>query len=602
MNTGKKLILFSVFALLSATVRAEESEPHFTASFIITTLRTAIHDTPYLDECPKGVAIGSDQIWWKGLSPPDRDRLTGGGQKEAASRSPMANFRGPHGEDICWNPTVVTDPPLRTIEGHLGYGLNLDGTQDGRPTPDSCSHEKFQDPESGAPVDNQMARLVGCIQGWRPGGYIEAVSDTERLASSEGVTLIEISGTGDLKNASNVRVQFFRAADPFPKDSQGGVLPYGSYRTGVDQRYGATAQGRIVDGILTTEPVDARLPFYGNRVETEFDFRALRLRAKISDDKAEGLLAGYQDLDNWWDYTRKMGYLQETAQFDCPALYVAAHRLADGYPDASGQCTALSTAYKFSAVRAFIVSGTRESGFMGIATDNGASNAALPAGIGRQMTPLGEVLAARGGFTLYYPTDGCRKDCDPDFEPLPAPVAAVPSAGWTVVKMEDGSTQWARMNQPLFTCRRDFKPGVALCADAHWRLIIVQPRPALPNWITTQPSELGPILADADGRTLYSFIGDMAQFNKQICGPECMALHWKAVAAGPDAKAVGDWAPADLPQGRIWTVRQRPVYIYLDDQGPGAIAGHRFGGASVSVKNWFSAIKRDDFTISTAGN
>ena len=44
------------------------------------------------------------------------------------------------------------------------------------------------------------------------------------------------------------------------------------------------------------------------------------------------------------------------ADFDCPALYEAVHKLADGYPDPkTGQCTAISSAYFIEAVAAFVI-------------------------------------------------------------------------------------------------------------------------------------------------------------------------------------------------------------------------------------------------------
>ena len=59
----------------------------------------------------------------------------------------------------------------------------------------------------------------------------------------------------------------------------------------------------------------------------------------------EGMIAGYQDLANFWDYIQRYEYLLVTGQFSCPGIYVAMHELADGYPDPkSGECTALSAA------------------------------------------------------------------------------------------------------------------------------------------------------------------------------------------------------------------------------------------------------------------
>ena len=68
------------------------------------------------------------------------------------------------------------------------------------------------------------------------------------------------------------------------------------------------------------------------------------------------MIAGYRDFDNFWDYIRKWEYLSVTGQFSCPAIYVAAKELADGYPDPdTGECTALSSAYTIEAVPSFII-------------------------------------------------------------------------------------------------------------------------------------------------------------------------------------------------------------------------------------------------------
>ena len=46
---------------------------------------------------------------------------------------------------------------------------------------------------------------------------------------------------------------------------------------------------------------------------------------------------------------------------NCPSMYVAAHELADGYPDPeTGQCTHLSSAFDIGAYAAFIIHPDKE--------------------------------------------------------------------------------------------------------------------------------------------------------------------------------------------------------------------------------------------------
>ena len=345
-------------AIDPVSAASSATAPQKKFSFVVVGLSMAVYETEYMDECPEGLALSNDELWWLNTPPAVRAQMTNEGDKEPEKWLAFSNLRGPHGEDACWNPTLVNDPPLRTVQGRLSYGMNLDGTQDGHATPQSCPHRKFTGVDQRPGVDNQLYRVVGCTYGWRASGFIARGANTERRDSSQGVILVEISGVDDWHTDGDVKVAFYRAVDALPKDSVGNILPYASYRIDDPSRYGTITQGRMRNGVLTTDPVDAHLPFYGNLTYTEMHIRGLRLELHATPDGrgAEGLLAGYQDLDNWYDYIRKIEYLTTTGQFSCPAFYAAAKRLADGYPDPkTGDCTALSAAFRIEALPAFVI-------------------------------------------------------------------------------------------------------------------------------------------------------------------------------------------------------------------------------------------------------
>src|SRR3954471_17421135 len=174
MRISKTLVLPVLVAM--QCIAPAQAMAKKTLGFVVPSWSTAIYETKYYEECPEGLAIGNDELWWKGLTPKDRDRLTNGGGMEPVDppRRPMSVLRGPNKEDVCWNPTIVKDPPLRMVRGKTGLGMNLDGTQDGAATAKTCKHEKFTTPDGKTKVDNQMYRLVGCIYGWRKGEYVEA--------------------------------------------------------------------------------------------------------------------------------------------------------------------------------------------------------------------------------------------------------------------------------------------------------------------------------------------------------------------------------------------------------------------------------------------
>ncbi len=363
LTLGRRWISAGLALLLASAAAAPPSTggPQ-TLAYVIANFNNAVYETQFMDECPEGPAIGNDEMWWRGLSRADRDKLTENGLVQPVDRRFASVLRGPKGEDVCWNPTVIKEPPLRTVQGVVSYGFNLDGSNDDQATPKSCPHKNFVS-ERGTPgVDNQMYRLLGCHYGWRHNGVLDTFGNEERRNSGRGVILMEITGVTDPRNSPDVRVAFYRAADPFSIDAAGRILPYASYRVDSNAgkpRYGAVARGRIVDGVLTTEPIDAKLPFYANSAFAEIQLRDMHLSMDLTPGAAgsvQGLVGGYYDFDKWWEYMLKIEFLIATGDWSCPALYTAARELADGYPDPkTGDCTAISSAFKIDALPAFAI-------------------------------------------------------------------------------------------------------------------------------------------------------------------------------------------------------------------------------------------------------
>lgn len=90
--------------------------------------------------------------------------------------------------------------------------------------------------------------------------------------------------------------------------------------------------------------------------------RDARFQLKITTDAGEGSIGGYTDvaafyrqLNESWS-THHQSYGQESA----PSLYRARHRLADGFPDANGKMTAISSALRVKFTRVFLQHPARE--------------------------------------------------------------------------------------------------------------------------------------------------------------------------------------------------------------------------------------------------
>ena len=255
----------SLTAVLAASILAmpvagqAESQ---TLGFVVKDWMTAVYETKFIDECPGGLAIPNEEIWWRDLSKAERSELTQDGLLSSLARWFTAVRRGPNGEDVCINPTVVQDPPMPVVEGKVSFGKNLDGNVDGSATPKTCAHENFVSPTGEPGIDNQMYRLVGCIYGWREAGVVEVNANEMRRTSGLAMILIEVEGVDDPRNDDEVTVSFYRSIDQFPLDSSGQVIPFSSYRIDTADgkaRYGDSLKGSIKDGVLETESGDVRL-------------------------------------------------------------------------------------------------------------------------------------------------------------------------------------------------------------------------------------------------------------------------------------------------------------------------------------------------------
>jgi hypothetical protein len=351
------LALASVAGLMgfwAATPGISQAEPRSlpsrdgTIGLVLTSLRYSLVETPGgKEECPAGLQPG--EVAQLKADPAAVARL-----KEFGG---YFELRGPHGETGNYNPMAFEDPlPFRELVTRKGFGFNLDGTQDGHATAKTCRHDKFTDAQ-GEKVDNQMARVVGCVQGYRTGGMMSDYYSQEIANFSVNRHLIEITGVDDEQNDPAVQVAIYKGYDRLVRAGDGKFVPLLSQR--IDPRfpqYAMHTRGRIVNGVLITDPIArARLPRSSERNLGDRLMRDMVLRLKLTPDGAEGMLGGYDDVASWYNIHSKL-VVAEVGKFSSPSIYRALLRYADGYPDPkTGQCTQISTAYDVTAVRAIIV-------------------------------------------------------------------------------------------------------------------------------------------------------------------------------------------------------------------------------------------------------
>ena len=329
-------------ALLPPALSADEAFPvrDGRLGYVMTDLFWAVYQTEDAsEECPRGFNDGPREQFEKLFPEPTAMTVVD---------TQLAQ------EVQTWHPSTDSDGfEFLEVEGPHAFGLNLDG---------AVSENDFVHPDGTPGIDNEVYRAVGCIIGFRgPDGVEHIFQNKAILDERYNRMMIEITGIDDARNDDDVVVTWYRGSDRLLTDATGmEVMPGGTQR--VDLRWGSSlvreSKGRIEDGVLTTEPVgDLVVPWQNLSVPSIHIFRDARLQVRLSPNGAEGLLAGYADVEKYYfqlirnDSTHHLS----NGQISGISLYQALSRLADGHPDPeTGKNTAISTALDVKMAQVFI--------------------------------------------------------------------------------------------------------------------------------------------------------------------------------------------------------------------------------------------------------
>lgn len=223
---------------------------------------------------------------------------------------------------------------------------------------------------------------------------------------------------------------------------------------------------------------------------------------------------------------------------------------------------------------------------------------------------LGEVVTDSEGFTLYRfendtadpPTSNCEGDCLVAWPAVPAEDASA-TAGIDPdllgeVERSDGSLQLTLNGWPVYRYAEDTAPGDI---NGHgvggvWNALAPSGAPAGSDAaeggggeaggeefdalnIVDDP-ELGEIVSDSEGRTLYRFDNDTAWPMSTGCEGACLDTWIPAEFIEPEvAEELGFdpelIIPFERPDGTIQlTIDCWPLYYFTGDQEPGDTTGH----------------------------
>ena len=321
-----------------------------TRSFVVTYFWNAFSPGP--NDCPDGLNPPPDkEIAISRLPPEKQDEYRSNDQKVLR----IISNRGPKGENVCEVPTSVPDPGFRVAQGGIQEGLNLKGP--GGPSHDQiCKHVELTNPSGETSVDNQLSRVLACVQHRRADGFFPKYF-VNQMRSGEFAYLIEITGIDESRTEGDVQVGLYASADPIVLDSSGRPLSHASLQVTSDANYQHVLKAHIKNGVVVTEAADIHLPL--GSVFQKLELRNAKLRLTLhADGSAEGLLDGYQDWRAYYTSNASAGGIAETSggPFQCPGLYHALENAADAYPDPkTGECTFISAAYKIEAIHAFVI-------------------------------------------------------------------------------------------------------------------------------------------------------------------------------------------------------------------------------------------------------
>ncbi|WP_309030764.1 SCO0930 family lipoprotein [Streptomyces alfalfae] len=230
---------------------------------------------------------------------------------------------------------------------------------------------------------------------------------------------------------------------------------------------------------------------------------------------------------------------------------------------------------------------------------------------------LGRVVTDSEGFTLYRfdkdsarpPKSTCDAACLAAWPVVAADGAkAAPGVDESLlgeVTAADGAKQLTIDGWPMYRYAKDTKPGDAKGQGVGGAWHAAAPdgekasaraagpapagtAPADPAGLSTREDpELGEIVVDRNGMTVYRFTKDSAWPIKSNCVGAC-AEKWPAVAPVPEADAEGvrkkGYMTYDRPDGgKQQTIDCWPLYTFSGDKKPGDTNGQGVGGA------WYAA-------------
>jgi hypothetical protein len=271
----------------------------------------------------------------------------------------LMDNRGPHRLNATRLPGIVRDPGFSEPTTAAALGVNLDGDDGtGQPPAGVCKHKNYVSVDGQRRgIDNQLYTVMGCVPGAEgKKGYRNQTSNTHR-ADGTITTLLEISGIDNERNDNSVEVAVIYSMDKLGRDASGKhFIPDFTFMPTDDPSkayYATRLHGRIVDGVVITDPVKEFEMNMGLDPLLKMTNSQMRLEIQ-PDGNLKGVLAGYLDWRTIMEHNTG-SYTEQLFGYQAPGMYNALKRAADGLKNpATGECDGVSAAYEIDAVPAYI--------------------------------------------------------------------------------------------------------------------------------------------------------------------------------------------------------------------------------------------------------
>ena len=248
-------------------------------------------------------------------------------------------------------PWSQPDPQLMPVTGKDGFGFNLDG-KDGP--------KDFVDPETKEHgVDNGIWRALGCIHNFHvslPDFANRSYAQWDGTRDTSGAWLMQITAD-NWTNDDDVTITIDKSIDVIIRDANGSTMRNMTFRVDPSSRSRSVAHGKIVNGVLKTDPFT--MHFVADPgVMPELHLEKAQMRVKFRDDgTVMSYLGGYYDwVAYYWSHAQGGWTTEHASGVDMAGLYYGLKKFADYDPDPkTGENRAISGAWMLDAVPAYIV-------------------------------------------------------------------------------------------------------------------------------------------------------------------------------------------------------------------------------------------------------